>query len=241
RRDAAGRSRRDRVHPGGRRDGPPASPAPDVRRAVPPGVVPHARGTGDPRALRRDVPMNRVVTAQDVARRFGDRVALDGFDLELERGEILGFVGPNGAGKSTFLRILIGLVQRDAGHVAVFGRDPRRDGLRIRERTAYLPGETSVYHHMTGAELLAFTRAFHRKRLELPAVAHELFALPLDRKLRQYSAGMKQKLALQAVLEADVDLYLLDEPDRALDATARLQLRELLEWLRGRGKTAPLK
>jgi ABC-2 type transport system ATP-binding protein len=181
-----------------------------------------------------------VIEARGVAKAFGERRALAGFDLELGPAEIVGFVGPNGAGKSTFLRILLGLVPRDAGAVAVLGLDPARDDLAIRRRVAYLPGETSVYSFMTGTEFLRFALGFHPRTQELPRAAAELFELPLDRKIRQYSAGMKQKLALLATLRPDVELYVLDEPDRALDATARLQLRELLGWLRGRGKSVLL-
>lgn len=178
-----------------------------------------------------------IVRARGIAKNFGDKQALAGLDLELRAGEILGFVGPNGSGKSTCLRILLGIVPRDAGDVTVFGLDPAREALSIRKRTSYLPGETSVYTFMTGAQFLDFALGFFSGRRTLPDVAHEVFDLPLDRKVRTYSAGMKQKLALLATLLADVDLYVLDEPDRALDATARLRLRELLRSMRADGKT----
>ena len=183
--------------------------------------------------------MTLAVAAQGVHKRFGANRALTDFELEVARGEIVGFVGPNGAGKSTFLRILIGLVRRDAGAVAVLGLDPTRAGLAIRRRVAYLPGETSVYPYMTGREFLDFALGFYPRQLDLPD-GGELFELPLAQKIRRYSAGMKQKLALLATLRADVDLYLLDEPDRALDASARLELRKLIVWLREQGKSVLL-
>ncbi|MGA1524444.1 MAG: ABC transporter ATP-binding protein [Planctomycetota bacterium] len=184
--------------------------------------------------------MSAPVSARGVSRRFGERQALADFGLEVGPAEIVGFVGPNGAGKSTFLRILLGLVARDAGDVRVLGLDPRRDDLAIRRRVAYLPGETSVYAGMTGAEFLQFALGFHPRTQELPRQATELFELPLARRVREYSAGMKQKRALRATLRPDVELYVLDEPDRALDATARLHLREVLAWLRDAGKSVLL-
>jgi ABC-2 type transport system ATP-binding protein len=184
--------------------------------------------------------MTAVIHSRGVRRQFGHKVALDSLDLSLDTGEIVGFVGPNGAGKSTFLRLLVGLFRRNSGELEVLGRDPDRGALEIRRRASYLPGETSVYHYMTGAEFLSFAVGFHPQRQDLPAVAAELFELPLERKVREYSAGMKQKLALLATLRPDVELYILDEPDRALDATARLQLRELLHELRSRGKSVLL-
>lgn len=185
-------------------------------------------------------PGEPIVVTRGLAKRFGSAHALRGLDLELRAGEILGFVGPNGSGKSTCLRILLGIVPRDAGDVSVFGLDPARDELAIRRRSTYLPGETSVYSYMRGDEYLRFTLAFHPRRRELPRDIAELFELPLRARVRTYSAGMKQKLALLATLQVDVELYVLDEPDRALDATARLSLRELLRALSNEGRTVLL-
>ncbi len=181
-----------------------------------------------------------IVSARGLTKRFGSDQALRGLALDLRAGEILGFVGPNGAGKSTCLRILLGIVPRDAGDVTVFGLDPARDAVAIRKRSTYLPGETNVYSYMRGGEYLRFTLAFHARRRELPRDIADVFELPLRARVRTYSAGMKQKLALLATLQVDVELYVLDEPDRALDATTRLHLRELLRALSDEGRTVLL-
>ncbi|MCA8974554.1 MAG: ABC transporter ATP-binding protein, partial [Planctomycetes bacterium] len=172
---------------------------------------------------------------------FGGNHVLRGLDLVVASGELLGLIGPNGAGKSTLLRTLIGLVQRDAGSVAVLGRDPAQQALAIRRHCCYLPGETGVYQQMTGAEFLRFALGFYpRHRLELRELLATEFALPLRHRVGSYSAGMKQKLALMATLSADVDLYVLDEPDRALDASVRFFLRDVLLELKRAGKTIVL-
>lgn len=181
--------------------------------------------------------MNPAVRVTGLTKRFGEKLALHELGFEAQTGEILGFVGPNGAGKSTCLRILLGILECDAGAVSVLGHDPRTASLEIRRRCSYLPGETSVYAFMTGAEFLDFALGFHARRLPLPERANSAFALPLHKKVRTYSAGMKQKLALLATLCVDVELYVLDEPDRALDATARLELREVLRAMRSEGRT----
>ncbi len=172
------------------------------------------------------------VVADAIAKSFGSRRALQDLSLRVARREIVGFVGPNGAGKSTLLRILTGLVPADAGRVAVFGIDPGRDEIAVRRRVSYLPGETNVYSQMTGQEYLDFATGFHRGTLPVPAAVQEAFEVPLSARVRTYSAGMKQKLALRAALTCDVDLFVLDEPDRALDASVRLALRRWIEHLR---------
>lgn len=172
---------------------------------------------------------------------FGERAVLRGMDLAVQPGELLGLVGPNGAGKSTLLRTLVGLVARDGGQVALFGLDPARDALAIRRRCCYLPGETGVYQQMTGRAFLDFALGFYpRHRTALRERLEAGFQLPLRQKVRSYSAGMKQKLALIATLVPDVDLYLLDEPDRALDASVRFFLRDVLLESKRAGKTIVL-
>ncbi len=182
-----------------------------------------------------------AVALRGLTKAYGQRTVLRGIDLQVARGEVLGLVGPNGAGKSTLLRTLVGLVARTGGDVAVLGMDPARHSLAVRHRTSYLPGETGVYLQMTGAQFLAFALGFHR-RIDTARRDALLagFGLPLSARVRSYSAGMKQKLALVATLAPEVDLYLLDEPDRALDASVRLFLRDALMALRAAGKTIVL-
>ncbi|HZN37414.1 MAG TPA: ABC transporter ATP-binding protein [Planctomycetota bacterium] len=182
-----------------------------------------------------------VISVGGLVKTFGDRAALRDVSLTVPRGELLGLVGPNGAGKSTLLRTLIGLVQRTRGRVAVMGHDPATQSLAIRHRTCYLPGETGVYHQMTGQQFLDFALGFYpRHQAGLRQRLQEGFQLPLHQKVRSFSAGMKQKLALMATLIPDVDLYLLDEPDRTLDASMRFFLRDLLLAMKRQGKTVVL-
>lgn len=185
--------------------------------------------------------MSAAVLVEGLSVGFGAREVLRRVDLEVGTGELLGLIGPNGAGKSTLLRTLVGLVPRKAGAVHVVGRDPAREPLAVRRTTSYLPGEAGVYLQLTGAQFLDFALGFHRqldhaRRQRL----QERFALPLQQKVRSYSAGMKQKLMLLATLVPDVELYLLDEPDRALDASVRFQLRDELLAMQQAGKTIVL-
>lgn len=179
-----------------------------------------------------------VIDVRTLRKQYGDKQVLRGLDLQVAKGQLLGLIGPNGAGKSTLLRTLVGLVQRTSGDVRMFGLDPSADALAIRRRASYLPGETGVYQQMRGAAFLDFALGFYPEHDE--ALRDELldaFALPLDQRVRSYSAGMKQKIALVATLVPDVELYLLDEPDRALDASVRFFVRDVLRRVKERGKT----
>lgn len=179
-----------------------------------------------------------AIALRGVTKSFGAVPVLRGIDLELRRGEVVGFVGANGAGKTTCLRLLLGLTFRDGGDARVLGLDPDRDAVAIRRRTCYLPGETSVYQDLTGREVLRFALA-HYPRLdhELERELTEHFDLPLGQRVHDYSAGMKQKLALMTALVPDVELYLLDEPDRNLDPSTQLFLLDLVRRLPECGKT----
>lgn|GEM_PF-2713286 len=182
-----------------------------------------------------------LIDVRALQKRFGACEVLRGLDLQVEAGQLLGLIGPNGAGKSTFLRTMIGLVPRSGGEVRVLGLDPADAALQIRQRSSYLPGETGVYQQMRGAAFLDFALGFYPNHdLALRDELLEAFALPLDQRVRSYSAGMKQKIALIATLVPDVDLYILDEPDRALDASVRFFLRDVLRRVKERGKTIVL-
>lgn len=181
------------------------------------------------------------ISIENLQKTFGSHQALRGINLEVKTGELLGLVGPNGAGKSTLLRTMIGLVAPDGGNISVLGHDPRTDSLSIRKNCSYLPGETGIYQQMTGDGFLRFALGFFpRQQEKLLDRLQTAFELPMHQKVRSYSAGMKQKLALMACLVPDVDLYVLDEPDRALDASIRFFLRDVLLAQKQAGKTIVL-
>jgi len=179
-----------------------------------------------------------AIELEAVSKRFGPRVVLRDLNLRVETGEIAGFVGPNGCGKTTSLRLIAGITFRTAGRASVLGRDPTREPVAIRRRCSYLPGETCLYEWMTGSQALRFALAGYPQRdSELDDELRDTFALPLHRRVREYSAGMKQKLALHIALVPDVDLYLLDEPDRNLDPTSQFLVRSIVRRMARQRKT----
>src|SRR5690606_10574501 len=141
-------------------------------------------------------------TVTNLTKSFGHARALDGFSLTVPTGQVTGFLGPNGAGKSTTIRILLGMLRADAGHVDILGRDPWRDAVDVHADLAYVPGDISLWPGLTGGEAIdILTRTErgtgHRARRERLI---ERFELDPGKKARTYSKGNRQKVALVAAL-----------------------------------------
>ena len=159
-----------------------------------------------------------AIRTTGLTKRYGSLDALKDLDLEVSRGEVLGFLGPNGAGKTTTIRLLLGLIRPSAGHAEIFGLDAQRQTVQAHRRLAYVPGEASLWPSLTGAETLHLLGQVQGQvdsdyRQELI----ERFDLDPSKKVRAYSKGNRQKLILIAGLMARADLLVLDEPTSGLD------------------------
>lgn len=169
-----------------------------------------------------------MVSIEGLHAGYGPREVIAALDLALPAGEVHGVVGPNGAGKTTLLETIYGFVRARAGRIALNGERP---GPR---NTAYLPTENHFYPRMTGREYLRIFRA-RAPEFDTDAWA-ELFAVPLDRLVDEYSAGMKKKLALIATLSLNRPAILLDEPSNNLDVESNLLLVQVLRRLAEAGR-----
>ena len=162
--------------------------------------------------------MSDLIEAEGLIKSFGRVKALDGFDLGVGRGQVHGFLGPNGAGKSTTIRVLLGMYRTDGGRARVLGMDPAREASAINRRLAYVPGSVSLWPNLTGGQVLDTLAGLRgsRDRAREEELT-ERFNLDLTKKVRTYSKGNAQKVALVAALSAPVDLLILDEPTSGLD------------------------
>ncbi|MBE6473975.1 MAG: ABC transporter ATP-binding protein [Actinomyces succiniciruminis] len=158
------------------------------------------------------------IRVQGLVKRFGRFTALDGLDLEVAAGQVHGFLGPNGAGKSTTIRTLLGLYHPDGGAVRVLGRDPRREAPQINREVSYVAGDVALWPNLTGGQALdALAGLRGRRDRALEDELIERFALDPSKKVRTYSKGNRQKVALVAALAAPTSLLILDEPTSGLD------------------------
>jgi ABC-2 type transport system ATP-binding protein len=182
--------------------------------------------------------MTPAIETQGLCKRYGRRVALRDFSLRVAEGALLGFLGPNGAGKTTTIRVLLGLLRASAGSARVFSRDCWRDGPAVRAEVGYLPGELHLYETLTGRTTLRFLADVRRRDCarEVERLSG-LFDLDLDRRVRGYSRGMKQKLGLIAALMHRPRLLILDEPTSGLDPLMKRCLFEELRAVVAEGRT----
>ncbi|MBS3942229.1 MAG: ABC transporter ATP-binding protein [Actinobacteria bacterium] len=172
-----------------------------------------------------------------VTRRFDDVTALDGLDLTIGKGEVVGLLGHNGAGKTTTVRLLAGLLSADEGTVRVGGLDPVTDGQTVRRRLGVLPADPVVDQRMTAtqnlefaAEVFGVARAGLEVRIEAMLDRFGLAGRGGD-KVSEFSTGLRQRLSLARVLLPDPEVLLLDEPTSALDPIAARQVRRELAAL----------
>ena len=172
-----------------------------------------------------------AVSALNLGHSFGDKVALaPGLDLHIPAASgVVGLLGPNGSGKSTLMRLLTGLVPKRQGTVTVDGVPLEGDGLKVRQRVTYAPGEMHLYGEFSGREHLKFLlrgrSAAAQARAEDLA---ETMELPLRRRVRTYSHGMKRQLVFAAALAPDVRVRILDEISEGLDPAKRAKILELI-------------
>jgi ABC-2 type transport system ATP-binding protein len=184
-----------------------------------------------------------VVQTINLTKRYGDFVALDSLDLELRRGQILGFIGPNGAGKTTTIKILVGLARPTSGQAFIDGHDCTQDVQRIKRLVGYMPDVFGGYDNMRVREYLDFFgAAFRIRRKERQKRLDEVMEVTGTRYMQDMytealSHGMKQRVAIARTLLHDPRVLILDEPANGLDPSARIEMRQTLLRLAEMGKT----
>ncbi len=176
-----------------------------------------------------DAPAAGSIRVRGLSKTFGPTHALWPLDLDIEPGSIVGLIGPNGSGKSTLMRCLVGLSRPDSGSIWMDAKPLKGDGVNIRRRLTYAPGEMGVYREMRGREHLKwYLRGRDGAALTRACDMASGLGLPLDRKLGTYSHGMKRQLIFAAAMAPKVPIRILDEITEGLDPSRRTKVTELL-------------
>ena len=179
-----------------------------------------------------------VIKTYGLTKYYGKICGINDLNLDVEEGEIFGFLGSNGAGKTTTIRLLLDLIRPTKGRAEIFGLDSRKSSVEIHRRLGYMPGDVVLYDGMKGEEYLTLMASFHNgNNNHRLAELKERLELDLLRQTRAYSKGMKQKLAIIQAFVHDPELLILDEPTLGLDPLMQREFYEMLLEEKKRGKT----
>ncbi|HUC89644.1 MAG TPA: ABC transporter ATP-binding protein [Patescibacteria group bacterium] len=182
--------------------------------------------------------MDIVLSAKNLGKKYGSFAALTGLDLEVRKGEILGYLGPNGAGKTTTIRLLLGLSKPTSGSADIFGINVQKDKIAAHKHISYVPGEAAFWPSLTGEETLHLLGKVHGKvdekyRTELI----KRFQFDQSKKVRTYSHGNRQKVNLIAAFATRADILVMDEPTNGLDPIMEQAFRQSVLEAKTNGQT----
>jgi ABC-2 type transport system ATP-binding protein len=175
-----------------------------------------------------------LIEANDLKKRFGEIVAVDGISLSVKQGEVLGFLGPNGAGKSTTMKMLTGFLEPDAGSARIAGVDVFENPRLAKSKLGYLPEGAPCYGDMRALAFLTFIaeiRGFDRteaKSRVAAAVEKTELASVLEQRIETLSKGFKRRVAIAQAILHDPQVLIMDEPTDGLDPNQKHQVRELI-------------
>lgn len=184
-----------------------------------------------------------VLRLKGLTKKFGSKTVLNGIDLVVNKGQIIGYIGPNGAGKSTTVKIILGLLDGYSGSVELFGKEIKSDHYTYKSRIGYVPETAELYENLTAAEYLSFVGELYG--LERNAAEEKARKLMKEfgvgevfhSRISSFSKGMKQKVLIISSLLHDPDVLFFDEPLSGLDANSVVIVKELMIQLAANGKT----
>ena len=194
--------------------------------------------------INDDDPSNYALYIKDLHKSYGTKEVLKGITVKVKPGEIYGYIGKNGAGKSTMIDSIIGLKDFNSGDIKIFNHDVKEEPLEVKKLFGYVPSEPVTYELMTGREFLEFIGSAYEmsqeafdKNYAFLQKKFTIFNDDLDRKISDYSHGMKQKVCLMASLIHNPRLWILDEPTVGLDIMVYEVLVKMLKEYAKNGGT----
>lgn len=181
--------------------------------------------------------MGNVIDIRNLSKYYGKIKGIDKLSLTVKKGEIFGFLGPNGAGKTTTIRTLLGYLKPTNGEAYIFGRNIKDNIVDIKANVGYIPGDLNLYNHLTGKQFLDYFIALRNKKAVLLPELLEIFSVPLNRPIKGYSKGMKQKLGIIQAFMDDPEIVIMDEPTSGLDPLLQQSFYDFLKREKKKGRT----
>lgn len=187
--------------------------------------------------------LESIISIKDLEMSYGSKKVLKGINLEIPRGQIIGYIGANGAGKSTTIKIMLGIIQGYEGKVEILGQDISDGSVEYKKRIGYVPELADIYENLTAYEYISFLGAIYgleeKKLIERSKKLMGLFGIKttLNSRISSYSKGMKQKLLIICSLIHNPDILFFDEPLSGLDANSVMVFKEVMHTLAKEGKT----
>jgi len=178
-----------------------------------------------------------VIETRGLTKYYGKIKGVEDLNFSVKKGEIFGFLGPNGAGKTTTIRTLLGLLRPTSGEAYIFGKNIEDSIVEIRSQVGYIPGELALYENLTGRQFLNYFSSLRNTDLPLLDKLLEIFELPLERKIKGYSKGMKQKMGIVQAFMDDPEVVILDEPTSGLDPLLQQKFYDFILSERKNGRT----
>lgn len=181
---------------------------------------------------------NNPLTIKSFTKRYGDFTGVNSLNLEVEKGEVFGFLGANGAGKSTTIRSILNFIRPSSGSISIFGMDSVKDSVKIKTKVGYLAGDIALYENKKASSVIKYLSTLNEvNNSEYINELVDRFGAILDKPIGKLSKGNKQKIGLILAFMQKPDLLVLDEPTSGLDPLMKNLFYELVLEMKDEGKT----
>lgn len=187
--------------------------------------------------------LESIISIVDLQMSYGNKKVLKGINLEIPRGQIIGYIGTNGAGKSTTIKIMLGILEGYTGKVEILGQDISNGSIEYKKKIGYVPELADIYENLTAYEYISFLGGIYEleeeKLIDRATKLMALFGMEgvINSRVSSYSKGMKQKLLIICSLIHNPDILFFDEPLSGLDANSVMVFKEVMHALAKEGKT----
>lgn len=179
--------------------------------------------------------MDKIITIDNLTKKYKDTLAIDDLSLEIEKGKVVGLLGPNGSGKSTLIKLIVGLLRKDSGRISIDGKSP---GIETKSMISYLPDSYYLYQKLTVRDTIDMYGDFYKdfdKRQSDKLL--DYLSIPRDKMTKDLSKGLRERLLISLNLSRDADIFIMDEPVDGVDPVAKQAVIDMIIEKMAKDKT----